>query len=173
MTTLARTERRVDVGAWVRYGIPAGIVGGIVFAMFEMIMAAALNGADAFFNPLRMIGGIGLGQTALDPATSLLTAGGVGLVIHMIMSMIYGTVAAALLSLIPQLSASRTTVLGSAFVAGLGLWLVNFYGFAPLLGWSWFPDKTNPAVQFFAHTLFFGTVIGYLLDRMYLSRLRG
>jgi hypothetical protein len=119
-----------------------------------------------------MIGGIGLGQSALDPAASLLSAGGVGLVIHMIMSMMYGIVAAAVLSLVPQLSASRTTVLVSASVAGLALWLVNFYGFAPALGWSWFPDKTNAAVQFFAHTFFFGTVLGYLLDRTYLSRLR-
>lgn len=173
MITLAETERRADVGAWLRNGIVAGIAAGIVFAMFEMVMAAALNGADAFFNPLRMIGGIGLGKTALDPATSVLSAGGAGLVIHMIMSMIYGIVAAAVLSLVPQLSVNGTTVLVSASVAGLALWILNFYGFAPALGWSWFPDKANPVVQFFAHTFFFGTVLGYVLDRTYLSRLRG
>jgi hypothetical protein len=172
MTTLVGTEHRVDVGAWLRYGIPAGVAAGIAFAMFEMIMAALLNGAGAFFAPLRMIGGIGLGRTAIDPATSLLTAGGVGLVIHMLMSMSYGIVAAAVLSLVPELSASRTTILLTTSVAGLLLWLVNFYVLAPAFGWSWFPDKANPAVQFIAHTFFFGTVLGYLLDRTYFSRLR-
>jgi hypothetical protein len=172
MTTLAGTDRRTDVGAWLRYGIPAGIIAGITFAMFEMIMALVLDGTDAFFNPLRMIGGIGLGQSALDPATSLLTAGGVGLVIHMLMSMVYGIVAAAGLSVVPQLSSSRAAVLVSASAAGFALWIVNFYGFAPAFGWNWFPDKANPMVQFLAHTFFFGSVLGYLLDRLYFGRAR-
>lgn len=173
MTTLADTQRRVDVGAWLRHGALAGIVAGIAFAMFEMLMAAVLNGPDALFNPLRMIGGIGLGRTALDPATSLVTAGGIGLVIHMIVSMTYGVLAAAVLSVIPQLSSSRTAVLASAGVAGLVLWIVNFYGFAPAFGWTWFPDKANPLVQLVAHTLFFGVVAGLALDRTYLRQLRG
>lgn len=173
MTTLAGAERRADIGTWLRYGVLAGIAAGITFAMFEMIMAAVLNGPGATFNPLRMIGGIGLGRTALDPATSLVTAGGVGLVIHMVVSMTYGVVAAAVLSLVPQLAANRMTVLVSAGVAGLALWIVNFYGFAPVFGWSWFPDKANPAVQLIAHTVFFGAVAGLVLDRTYLGRLRG
>ena len=78
MTTLTGTERRIDVGAWLRYGILGGVIAGITFAMFEMIMAVVLDGGDAFFMPLRMIGGIGLGKQALDPGTSLLTAGGAG-----------------------------------------------------------------------------------------------
>ena len=172
MTTLAGAERRTDVGAWLRYGILGGIIAGIAFAMFEMVMALVLNGSDAFFMPLRMIGGIGLGQSALDPATSLLTAGGAGLVIHMILSMMYGVVVAAVLSLIPQLSGSRTAVLVSASVAGFALWILNFYVFAQAFGWTWFPNNTNAAVQFVAHTFFFGTVLGFVLDRTYLQRQR-
>jgi hypothetical protein len=48
---------------------------------------------------------------------------------------------------------------------GVALWLVNFYIVAPLLGWSWFPEGTNPAVQFLAHALFFGAPVGWLLGR--------
>ncbi len=173
MTTLAGPGRRADAGAWLRYGIVAGIVAGIVFAMFEMIMAAVLNGADAFFMPLRMIGGIGLGTSALGPGTSLLTAGGAGLVIHMILSMMYGVVVAGVLSLAPALSSSRTAVLVSASVAGFALWILNFYVLAQAFGWIWFPNNTNAAVQFVAHTFFFGTILGYVLDRTYLQRLRG
>ncbi len=45
----------------------------------------------------------------------------------LILSMMYGVVVAAVLSLIPQLSASRAAVLLSASVAGFALWIVNFY----------------------------------------------
>ena len=173
MTTLAGTERRADVGAWLRYGILGGVVAGITFAMFEMIMAVVLDGGDAFFMPLRMIGGIGLGKQALDPGTSLLTAGGAGLVIHMILSMMYGVVVAAVLSLIPQLSASRAAVLISASVVGFALWIVNFYVLAQVFGWTWFPNNTNAAVQFVAHTFLYGSVLGLVLDRTYFQRGRG
>lgn len=173
MTNLAGTERRIDVGAWLRYGIVGGVIAGITFAMFEMIMAAVLDGGDAFFMPLRMIGGIGLGEQALDPGrTSLLTAGGAGLVIHMILSMMYGVVVAAVLSLIPQLSASRAAVLISASVAGFALWIVNFYVLAQVFGWTWFPN-TNAAVQFVGHTFLYGSVLGLVLDRTYFQRGRG
>jgi hypothetical protein len=170
MASVVNTQRRTDLGAWVRYGVLAGVTAGIVFAMFEMVMAVVFDGADAFFMPLRMIGGIGLGKAALEPGTSLLAAGGAGLVIHMILSMMYGVVAAAVLSLVPRLSASRTAVLVSTSLAGLALWIVNFYGLAPVFGWTWFPDGTNAAVQFVAHTFFFGTVLGLVLDRAYLRR---
>jgi hypothetical protein len=170
MSTLIATERHVDVGAWIRYGILGGIVAGIVFALFEMVMAAVLDGTEAFFMPLRMIGGIGLGPVAMDPSSSLLTAGGAGLAIHMILSMIYGVTITAALSLVPQLSASRTAVLVSTSIAGFLLWLVNFYVFASIFGWTWFPNDTNPAVQIVAHAVFFGTVLGLVLGRAYFRR---
>jgi len=172
MTTLTGTERRIDVGAWLRYGILGGVIAGITFAMFEMIMAVVLDGRDAFFMPLRMIGGIGLGEQALDPGTSLLTAGGVGLVIHMILSMMYAVVVAAVLSLIPQLSSSRAAVLISASVAGFALWIVNFYVLAQVFGWTWFPNNTNAAVQFVGHTFLYGSVLGLVLDRPYFQPAR-
>jgi hypothetical protein len=125
LTTVSAT-RPSDVGAWLRYGIIGGIVAGMVFAMFEMIMAALLDGAGAFFMPLRMIGGIALGPSAMDPATSLLVAGGAGLVVHMLLSMMYGIATVAILSLVPALSASRSMVLVVTSLAGLGLWIANF-----------------------------------------------
>lgn len=118
MATQLTSDRRTDLGAWIRHGVIGGIIGGIVFAMFEMIMALVLDGSNAFFMPLRMIGGIGLGQQALNPNTSLLTAGGAGLAIHMILSMMYGVIVTVVLSLVPQFSSSRTAALVSASVAG-------------------------------------------------------
>jgi hypothetical protein len=172
MSTLIATERRVDAGAWIRYGILGGILAGIVFALFEMIVAAVLDGTEAFFMPLRMIGGMGLGPAAMDPGTSLLTAGGVGLAIHMALSMVYGVAITAVLGLVPQLSATRTAVLASTSLAGFGLWVANFYVFAPIFGWTWFPNETNPFVQIVAHTVFFGTALGLILDEAYFRRSR-
>jgi hypothetical protein len=45
MATSIATERRVDFGAWLRYGILGGIIAGITFAVFEMLMALVLDGA--------------------------------------------------------------------------------------------------------------------------------
>lgn len=163
MATAARRARPA-VGWWVRQGAIGGAIAGVVFSLFEMIMAALLKGA--FFGPLRMISGIALGKQALMPDYSLVTAVLVGIVIHMISAMMLGVALALLVAYVPALA--RTTALLVAIAAGYGLivWLVNFWVIAPLAGWTWFPNMTNPVVQFFAHTLFFGAVLGLYLDRV-------
>ena len=163
---MATAEMRAQpaVGWWVRQGAIGGAIAGVVFAIFEMIMAALLK--DAFFGPLRMISGIALGKQALMPDYSLITAVLVGIVIHMLISMILGVVFALLAAYVPALAGTTALLVAAAAVYGLILWLVNFYAIAPLAGWNWFPNMTNPAVQFFAHTLFFGAVLGLYLDRV-------
>jgi hypothetical protein len=39
-----------------------------------------------------------------------------------------------------------------------------------VFGWTWFPENTNAVVQFVAHTFFYGTVLGYVLNRIYFHR---
>ena len=116
--------------------------------------------------PLRMIGAIGLGKSALDPGTSLVTAGGAGLVIHMILSMMYGVSVATLLRTVPALARTGVSILAMSSVAGALLWVVNFNVLAPALGWTWFPDGTNALIQIVAHTVFFGTLLGLVLVRL-------
>ena len=164
--TLTTSTTRPSTSTWVRAGLVGGIVAGIAFAMFEMIMAAVLNGTEAFFMPLRMIGAIGLGTPALDPTSSLLTAGGAGLVIHMALSMMYGLAVAAILALVPALSRTTASTVAVASAAGFGLWVINFFVLAGIFGWTWFPDTQNIAVQFVAHTVMFGSVLGLVIDRL-------
>lgn len=159
---IAQTQPRID--AWVKHGLVGGVVAGIVFAMFEMVMAAILNGTGAFFTPLRMIAGIVLGQQALQPGYSLATVILAGLILHMMLSAAFGLVFAGVLRSVPVLTASPATVLLATTVAGIGLWLVNFYVIASIAGWAWFPTRANPVVQLFAHTLFFGAVLGLYLN---------
>ena len=157
---------RSQSAGWIVAGAIAGIIAGIVFAMFEMIMAVVTDGGEAFFMPLRMIGAIGLGTSALDPATSLVTAGGAGLAIHMALSMAYGIGVATLFRVVPSLGRTTTAVVAVSSAAGFLLWVVNFQVFARIFGWTWFPDGTNAVVQIVAHTVFFGTVLGLGLIRL-------
>lgn len=156
---------RAELGRWIRHGVIGGVLAGIVFAMFEMLMAVVQMGTEALFMPLRMIGGIALGQQALDPATSLLVAGGAGLVMHMMMSALFGLTIAAVAAVVPQLRERTVPLVLWASLAGFGLWIINFYVIAPLAGWSWFPQETDPVVQFVAHTFVFGSLTGIYLDR--------
>jgi len=163
--TPAQQHARADMGDWIKYGALGGLIAGIVFAMFEMIMAAIMNGGDAFFMPLRMIGAMVLGQDALVPTYDLLTAAVVGLVVHMMLSIIFGIVFGVVVALVPTLAESTGALIVSASAYGFLIWLANFYIIARIAGWNWFPDQTNVAVQFVAHTFLFGTVLGWVLER--------
>ncbi len=154
-------DARSGVGRWAVAGLVAGIVSGIIFAMFEMVMAAVMG--QGFFAPLRMIAAIGLGEGALPPGPSigLATVVPVGLIIHMVLSMMYRAGFGIVTSAISILRENRALLVGAATLAGFALWIVNFYVIAPF-AFPWFA-MANPVVQFLAHTFFFGTVLGLLL----------
>lgn len=152
---------RAGVGRWAVAGLVASIIAGITFAIFEMVMAAIMG--QGFFAPLRMIAAIGLGEGALPPgpAIGLATVVPVGLIIHMALSMMYGAGFGIVASAIGTLRENHALLVGAATLAGLALWIVNFYVVAPI-AFPWFA-MANPVVQFLAHTFFFGTVLGLLL----------
>jgi uncharacterized membrane protein YagU involved in acid resistance len=148
---------RAEVPWALTQGAIGGIVAGLVFAMFEMIVAAATMGPEAFFMPLRMIGAIVLGSAVLEPAYSLIGAGLAGLAVHMVIAVIYG----AAFALIFGGLRSAVADIGMGAVYGLALWLLNFYVIAPM-AFPWFAEA-DPLVQFIAHTVFFGAVLGWYL----------
>ena len=164
-TSAAGAYESSNLGQWLRHGIIGGILAGIVFALFEMLAAAVMMGAEAFFMPLRMIGGIALGEEALAPETSLLMAGAAGVAVHMAMSAVFGAAIALVAAVVPALRSGTVPLVAWASVAGFALWLVNFFVIASIAGWRWFPDGTDPLVQFVAHTFFFGTPLGLYFDR--------
>ncbi|ARP98413.1 hypothetical protein [Pseudorhodoplanes sinuspersici] len=150
---------RSEVPWALRAGAISGIGAGIVFAVFEMVASAAMMGAGASFMPLRMIGAILLGPGALDPSYSIWAAGAAGLIVHLALSVVYGAVFAMILGGLR--SATWDVLLGAAF--GFALWLINFYLIAPM-AFPWFLDA-NPVIQFVAHTILFGAVLGWLMWR--------
>jgi uncharacterized membrane protein YagU involved in acid resistance len=155
--------RTMTTGWWIKHGIIGGIIGGIAMMMVEMIIAA-LMGMDAFMPP-RMIAGIVLGPSAMQPATPLMTALGVTMVVHLMLSIIYGLIFAWLVSRIAGVRSTAAVIVSASFY-GLLLWLINFYVIAPPAGWVWFPTMANPVQQFIAHVFGFGTVLGIYLDRV-------
>ncbi|MGH2356093.1 MAG: hypothetical protein ACRDI2_16205 [Chloroflexota bacterium] len=170
MATTPGTRFRSDSGWWLTQGITGGILAGIVFAAFEMGMAALLMGPAAFFAPLRMISAIALGESALDPGYDLATAALTGIVVHLVLSAIFGAIFGLLVAGAPAMVNSSGGLVGAASIYGLLLWLVNFYLIALAAGWTWFPEMTNPIVQFVAHTFFYGSVLGLYLSRAALPR---
>jgi hypothetical protein len=142
----------------VTTGLVAGIVAGIVFAMFEMLVAA-IQGMG-FFAPLRTIAAIVLGEGTLEPSSSLTSAVVVGLIVHMMLSAVYGLVLALVVWAWTLLQQPLWSVVG-ATIYGFALWIVNFFAIAPV-AFPWF-GMADDLVQFVAHPFFFGTVLGALL----------
>jgi hypothetical protein len=158
--TQVRTHptREVDLGRALKHGAIGGVIAGVIFPLFEMAMAA-IQGQNPL-GPLRMIGGIAVGEQALDPGFSILVAGAAGMAVHMMLSIVYGLVFGAAAALVPALVRSIGVAVVAGAALGTVLWLVNFYVIAPIFGWTWFPQMTDPLVQFVAHAGFFGVPLG-------------
>ena len=166
MATVRRVPSGTESGQWIGQGAIGGVIAGRIVAIFEMVAAAVMVGADALFMPLRMIGGIILGARALEPTYPLATAAVVGILVHMVLSAIFGAVSSAVAGAMPALRRSAGMLIGAATVYGLAPWLVNFYGSVPLFGRRWSPDDTNAVVQVLAHAVFFGSALGLYLSKM-------
>jgi hypothetical protein len=157
-----REAHHVDFGAWTRSGLTGGVIAGLTFAAFEMIIAALIAGN--FFGPLRMISATVLGPRALSPEVSLATASAVGVIVHMVYSIAAGAVIGLIIAAIGFLNASKTAIVLSASVLGLLMWLINFYVIAPAVGWVWFPERASQLWQgFVAHTFLYGSILGWYL----------
>lgn len=141
--------------------VAAGVIAGLVFAAFEMLAAAVLMGPEAFFMPLKMIGAMALGPEAIYPDYPLIPAAAAGVLVHMILSVCFAVVFAAM----TLRTATVRTLIVLGIVFGTSLWLVNFYVVAPAMGWTWFPEATNPLVQFVAHAFFFACPVAWYLGR--------
>lgn len=142
------------LGRTLAGGMLAGAGAGATFALFIMMIDAFYG--DSIFDWLNYSAAIALGRSVLqnDSIGVLL----VGLCVHLGLAALYG----AIFAVVARYSAFLRSHLITATAAfGLGLWMVNFYFFSPLL-FPWFRDDIF-VVQFIAHTLFFGVPLGIIL----------
>ena len=144
-----------SLGRTLGAGILAGVGAGITFALFVMVMDAGLG--NGFLDWLRQSASIALGRSVL-PARSTLSVVIVGLFVHLSLAALYGAIFAVAARYVTFL---QRELLIATMVFGLGIWILNFYVFSPLL-FPWFDDSPD-IVQFIAHTVFYGMPLGLIL----------
>ncbi len=158
-TAAARAEL-VDMDTWLLHGAIGGVVAGLFFILFEMVMAAVLGGVEAAFMPLRMSGALALGPAALAPTFPFFHAAATGAVVHFVLSALIGMFLGLILTLAPSVATSANILISTATIYGVFIWIANYYVLAPLAGFDWFLQSNN-TVQFFAHALFYGGTLGF------------
>lgn len=139
-------EVMTDTGINWSKAILAGLIGGAVFLALEMILVPLIGGGSPW-GPPRMIAAIGLGKDVLPPPADfafvpVMTA----MVIHFILSMIFGVILAFVIS---RFNLGIAVLVGAIF--GLILYFINFYGFTAIF--PWFAMARN-SITIFTHIVF-------------------
>lgn len=140
----------------VARGACAGLVGGLVFGVMEIVAAAAMDQPPVM--PVRMFASVLLGRDALT-TSSLGAIWAVGVAAHFAIAALWGLLFAGVArSLSPQARASvgGEAVLG--LVWGTLVWLLNFHVIARI-AYPWFLD-TPQGLQWLLHALFYGLPVG-------------
>ncbi len=155
-----RNEQEIGTGWATMQGALGGIIAGITFALAEMIGSVLLAG-NPFFMPLLAMASIPLGTPPPELTPTIGTIM-IGIIFHMLFSIVLGIVFALLVVYVAALRTSPTALVIAATVYGAILWPLNFHVLAPLLGRPWFVQMSVPP-QFIYHAFFFGTVLGLYL----------
>jgi hypothetical protein len=135
-----------------RAALWASLIAGSVFALLHTGLEWALRGVSPAM-PLRMTAAIVLGPDTFSPSdtvdpTIVLVAIG----LHVVLSIVYGSLLALVLPAINKLWA---VLIGGFY--GLALYYINFYGFNAFS--PWFADERDwPSI---ACHLIFGAVLAY------------
>ncbi|MGI8495642.1 MAG: hypothetical protein ACR2L1_10090 [Pyrinomonadaceae bacterium] len=133
--------------------ILAGLIAGAIFMVLEMMLVPLIGGGSPW-GPPRMIAAIGMGKDVLPPpADFALVPLMVAMIIHFILSMIFGVILAFAIS---RFSVGIAVLIGAIF--GLALYFVNFYGFTAIF--PWFAMARN-GITIFTHIVF-GAVAAYI-----------
>ena len=150
-------------GSWWGKAALAGVIGALVMGLYSMIAASMAAGANAFWQPLNMIGATVPG---FSPPVTGFEAGPTltGLAIHMatgaVWGLIYGAIAAAAF---PR----ALHRFGASTLAGLGLGLTAYVITGLILG-----PLVNPSmalaepINYFISHMIFGFVTAWSLTAM-------
>jgi hypothetical protein len=113
--------------------------------------------------PLRIAASLLLGTAVLESDAAIGPALVTGTIIHLALSAAFGLAFAILMARWRPLRRSLAAASGAGVVYGLLIWLVNVYAIAPVYGWTWIPEVTDPLALAIAHACGFGLPLaGYL-----------
>ena len=138
--------------------ITSSIAAGLVFAMMEMVLVAAIMG-QPWYGPLHMIAAIGMGPAGVlpPPATFNIGVAAVAMLIHVLMSIVLGSILATVLL---AFRSNLAWIIGLIF--GVALYYINFYGFTAIFPWF---AEARGWIGFVSHAVF-GLVLALLYRRM-------
>lgn len=155
-TMADRPARTLDDRHRIHWGaaVWAGVIGGLVFMMAEMLMVWLFLGQSPW-GPPRMIAAMAMGREVLPPPASFAIGPMmVAMVIHFMLSIIYGLIVGAIV---------KKMGMGAALLTGLifglaAVYFINFHVIAPML-FPWFTQAQN-WVSVLSHALFGMVVAG-------------
>jgi hypothetical protein len=159
----SRTTTATTTSTWgdlVRWGVIAGLIGGIVMAMIMMIVTAALG--MGFLTPVYLIAATFHRDWAMTQGLSIVPLL-VGLMIHMVNASIFGAIFAVLLRSIFQRSIGVVAAAGAGMFWGLLIFLVMTYAVLPRLDPAMAHAITNNSallIWWIVGHLMYGVVLG-------------
>lgn len=143
----------------VTEGSVCGVIAGVLFGIAQIVIADAA--ARAPLLPLRMAASVVLGGQAVRPMTHPAGIAMLGVLVHLVLSSLFGTTFGALNSALPARFHSRSgwqLALGATF--GIVLWVTNFQLIARGM-FPWFL-RADLTVQALVHVTCFGALLGLL-----------
>lgn len=156
------THIRTGRGVWIG-GAIAGIIAGLALGAFAMMYAAIMG--MGFWAPLKMIAATLFGDPALIGGVGVIMT---GLIIHMMVSAVFGIIFAALL---PR-GAGGGTALLAGVAYGFAIWAVMTYLVLPWANATMYPRVQMLMGSFIFEHLLFGAVLAITpgLVRRYSAR---
>ncbi len=159
---LSRTEE-ARAPHW-KSAIWAGLIAGVVFIMLEMLLVSLVAGGSPWA-PVRMMAAILMGRDVLPPPATfdpgIVMA---AMVVHFALAIVYGLI---LSLLVYRLEVGPALLIGALF--GLGLYVVNFYGFTAVF--PWFAMARN-GMSVLAHAVF-GLTAAWVYKELAKREVRG
>lgn len=136
--------------AVLQRGALGGVLGGIVMAMWSMIVLWLIG--VGFWTALNLIAHTFWRDVPLDETFSW---GGliIGIVVHMVMSVAMGVGLALVLRAIPRVVSSPIIATVAGMVGGLVIWLIMQYGIWPVID-SAAANEFTPWVFAIGHVMF-------------------
>lgn len=154
-----RTPVWRELAWWAGHGAVAGILAGVLFIMFQMLVAAFQTAGEGFFLPLRAMSTLFAGPDGMQPDYPLARAIVTGLAAHLLLAGTGGAVFGLVARLIPGMATSDAGLICLGALSGVFLWLLAGLGLAPI-GWSHYLQLSDSMVQLLSYALFFGASLG-------------
>ena len=145
-------------------GVAAGIIAGIVMAIWAMA-TSAITGAGFWIVP-QLIAGMFYGPlTLVRGATTVV----IGTLVHVVVSAGLGALFALMVGWRPG---ADGRMLAWGFVYGLAIWLVMSFGVLPLVNPTMSARVALTPVNWIFQHFLFGLVLAFCFDQMRATRLR-